>query len=95
VGAFCHQRIVPAGDLARVLVLVHKDRFSSSAKLKELRGQWSPIFMSRDGQMVLLAHASTPKAAVGTEKAWWRISTDSAQNVEPGTYGHPYVRNPQ
>jgi hypothetical protein len=79
------------------LILVHKPRLRSlgfQEQLDGLRSDWSPVFESGDGEMILLAHASAPDrgTAAGADE-WWNLSTPSAPHAAPGDCGRsPYER---
>jgi hypothetical protein len=56
-----------------------------------LRNEWSPVFVSGDGQMVLLAHTSAPTGnASGAGQRWW-LPASSGSSAAPGTCGRPNV----
>jgi hypothetical protein len=81
---------VPATDLEGSLILIHKDRLTANAQgqLKALRREWSPIFISNDGEMVLLAHTPPAgNAAVEGQESWWSLESDQTDVAEPGTCG--------
>jgi hypothetical protein len=90
--------VSPQGDPRRSLILVHKDRFrglvpDASTRLNELRREWAPVFLSGDGNMVLLAHESAgTSAAVESEDSWWSLA--GRRSTAPfGTCGrNPYER---
>jgi hypothetical protein len=88
---------VPAATRASALILVHKDRWGRSAharkRLAALRREWSPLFVSSDRRMVVLAHetAGTREAVLRAGK-WWRVSTAFVPQAAPGTCGRsPYA----
>jgi hypothetical protein len=82
---------VPRTNLTRSLVLVHKDRFHPGKdRLAKFRAEWSPVFMSGDDTMVMLAHRPANKVE---GHAWW-VRAASRERVAPGTCGRPYVRGP-
>jgi hypothetical protein len=91
VETFPHARPgVPGTAFEGSLILVHKDRFAASAQgqLKALRREWSPIFVSNDGDMVLLAHTpAAGSATVEAQEPWWRLARDPADEATPGTCG--------
>jgi hypothetical protein len=62
-----------AADLGRSLLLVHKGRFRSEGRLRELRREWSPVFVGDDGVLVVLAHESAVgSGATDVGHDWWR-----------------------
>ena len=89
--------IDPTTDLDRTLILVHKERLRtlsrfSQERLDALRSEWSPVFVSSDGQMILLAHqpAAAGGSAAGGED-WWDLSTAPPKRSVPGDCGRsPY-----
>jgi hypothetical protein len=55
--AYDRPRIVPASQLRRSLILVHKPRSGGRRnRLARVGREWSPLFVSHDGLMILLAH---------------------------------------
>ena len=104
VATFVNARRIPAGtdlipastDLSDALVLVQKDRFrlavrGAQRRLEELREQWSPVFVSTDGNLVLLAHRSAGASTAQPGDEWWKLSS-SFVRVAPGTCGRtPYA----
>jgi hypothetical protein len=104
VATFANPRRIPAAtdlvpaptDLSDALVLVQKDRFRLAVRapqrsLEELRREWSPVFVSTDGNLVLLAHRSAGASTAQLGDAWWRLSS-SFVRVAPGTCGRtPYA----
>lgn len=90
--------VAPPTDRTRSLILVHKDRFRTlvpkpNQRLDELRGEWTPVFVSEDGRMVLLAHESARAiGAVDGEQPWWSLA-GRASTAPFGTCGrNPYER---
>ena len=79
------------------LLLVHKDRWGKSAEarrsLRELRHQWSALFVSSDRRMVVLAHESSgPAGSASGAGHWWRVSSSFVPQAAPGTCGRsPYA----
>jgi hypothetical protein len=76
------------------LILVHKDRFTvpnAQERLNELDREWSPIFVSDDERMVLLAYDSAAIGAAGeAERSWANLARDRSA-VQPGDCGlSPY-----
>jgi hypothetical protein len=89
---------VPADRQASSLILVHKDRWGRSAAerraLRRLRGDWTPVFVTSDARMVVLAHetAVSPARAVPRAEGWWQVSTSFVPQADPGTCGRtPYA----
>jgi hypothetical protein len=84
-------------DPATSLILVHKPRLRSlgfDEELGGLRSDWSPVFESDDGEMIVLAHESAPDrgTAAGADE-WWNLSTPRAPHAAPGECGRsPYER---
>jgi hypothetical protein len=98
VKTFPHPRrgIIPETDVQHSLILVHWDAFrakipQAKARLSEVRREWSPVFISRDGGMVLLAHESAATGeAVDAVRAWWRFP-GRPRSAKPGHCGRsPY-----
>jgi hypothetical protein len=87
---------VPTERLETSLLLVHKDRWGTStsteSQWKELNDEWSPVFVTGDQRMVVLAHETALGGApVPAEADWWRTSPVPANTVPPGTCGiSPY-----
>jgi hypothetical protein len=88
----------PTSGLETSLLLVNKDRWRTSAEVEaqwqELSEEWAPVFVSGDGDIVLLAHESAldgePPA---TREEWWGRFSAVAEPVSPGTCGvSPYER---
>jgi hypothetical protein len=76
----------------QALVLIDKDRFRLDSTLSELRDGWSPAFVSEDGMMVVLAHAST-STSNGAEpgEAWWHVPDDfTKRRLAHGCGTNPY-----
>jgi hypothetical protein len=75
------------------LILVHKARLrtissDSQERLNALRADWTPVFTSSDGEMVLLAY--DPDAAESAA-AWWDLSDAPPERADPGACGRsPY-----
>jgi hypothetical protein len=87
--------VVTADDLPSSLILVHKDRLDAAEleRIAGLRNEWSPVFVSGDGQMVLLAHTSAPTgSASGAGQSWW-LPAGSRSSAAPGTCGRPHVND--
>jgi hypothetical protein len=64
------QPLAPAGPAANgALILVDK-RFRSSG-LEDLRADWRPVFMSRDGWILLLRHRSPGEQPSAEGASWW------------------------
>jgi hypothetical protein len=74
------------------LLLIDKDRYRRSTSFDRLRADWLPVFVSRDGAMVLLAHRSTLAAGTAPEDgAWWQVSDDLAKRRSAtGCGSNPY-----
>jgi hypothetical protein len=80
------ERIIAAPDPRYSVILVNKDRFLSESSLSELRRGWSPIFVSDDGRLVVLANASEPIGAVAEEdEKWWTLPTDGGDERDSRT----------
>jgi hypothetical protein len=74
------------------LVLIDKDLFHTSSDLDELRADWSPVFVSEDAAMVLLAHRSTLTTGTAAEESWWQVSDDLAKRrAARGCGANPYA----
>lgn len=76
----------------RSLILVHRDRLAPTTvrRLARRLDGWSPIFVSEDGDMVMLAYsAASPEIGAGRE---WSMPLTRRPKAEPGTCGIPYVR---
>jgi hypothetical protein len=90
-------QIAAGADLSRALIFLQRDRFRTEVRrplrrLEELRRGWSPVFVSSDGLMVLLAHRSAATAqAAQADVAWWELP-NPPRRVPPGTCGrNPYT----
>jgi hypothetical protein len=90
-------RQAPAGAQSDSLILVHKDRWGRSGNarraLRELRDEWTPVFVTSDGRMVVLAReaASRGHSSAGAGR-WWRVWTGAVPQATPGTCGRsPYA----
>jgi hypothetical protein len=80
--------IVPRTNPEHSLLLIHKDRFqrvsSARAKLNEVRAEWTPVFISDDGRMIVLAHESTTSGEpMYADRAWWNLTI----RRPPATHG--------
>jgi hypothetical protein len=85
------QRLVGEDDLEHTLVLVNKDQYRASLvrgrdPFVALRGDWSPVFFSDDGLMVVLAY--TPNASEDAGRPGWlevspRASTRDGCGLSP------------
>jgi hypothetical protein len=91
--------IPPATDLESTLILIHKPRLRPVAdlfqeRLDELRSDWAPVFVSGDGEMIVVAHDSGPNRATASgADEWWNLSTPEIPPAAPGTCGRsPYER---
>lgn len=86
----------PTERLETSLLLVHKDRWGASptveSQWRELSDEWSPVFVSGDQRMVVLAQeTSHNREAAPAAAEWWRTSPVPAKSVSPGTCGiSPY-----
>jgi hypothetical protein len=88
--------IEPTTALERTLILVHVPRVSrlsrsAEARLTELRSDWSPVFASADGAMVLLAHEPAVALTAAQARRWWDLTDALPPRGEPGVCGRsPY-----
>jgi hypothetical protein len=87
-------RIVPPPRRPASLILVNRGPSRTVTQLDEVRREWSPIFVSDDERMILLAPASAPTSeARAPAEPWWSLSEGPLINpAEPGTCGVPWVR---
>jgi hypothetical protein len=86
-------RLVPPPGRPYSLILVHRGHSREVTRVDELRRDWSPIFVSDDEGMVLLAHASSPTRRVSPpEKPLW--SPLYVNETVPGECGRPWVGTP-
>lgn len=80
------RRIVPKTDLRVSLILVHRGRFATihdaRAELQALRREWAPIFIGRDGKIVLLAYRPSADEVVRSDVEWWQVSRPPVPAVE-------------
>jgi hypothetical protein len=77
-------------ERTNVLVLIHKDRFRAAPVLEELRADRSPVFVSSDGMMVLLARGLTVND--GGIEPWWYVPDDLAKRRSARGCGvNPYT----
>jgi hypothetical protein len=88
---------IPAqADLSRALVFLQRDRFRTevrrpASRLEELRRDWSPVFASSDGIMVVLAHRSAAAAQFVQGSGKWWMLPGPPRRPYPGTCGRsPY-----
>jgi hypothetical protein len=87
----------PPGPYDESLILVHKDRWRShpgaARRLEELRDEWSPLFVSSDRRMIVLAYKSAGvRGAEVIPGEWWHLSTGFVPQATPGTCGrNPYL----
>ena len=90
--------VTPTAGLGTSLILVHKPRLRSPRAdaqewLDELRSEWSPVFVSDDGEMIVLAHESAATGGAQDAPRWWDLSTPSRKLAPPGVCGRsPYER---
>jgi len=63
---------IPATPSVRSLVLINKDEFRYPKALSDLRADWSPVFVTSDGVMVLLAQKAAGAEATETD-SWWTL----------------------
>jgi hypothetical protein len=84
-------------DLSRALIFLQRDRVRTEVRrplrrLEKLRRDWSPVFVSSDGIMVVLAHRSAAAAQfVQGSGEWWTLPGPPLR-VDPGTCGrNPYT----
>jgi hypothetical protein len=88
--------IPPGEDLSRALLLIQRDLVrlevrQAQRRLDELRRDWSPVFVSSDGRMVLLAHRDAGAGPAAQSAEWWKLPS-APERVEPGTCGrNPYT----
>jgi hypothetical protein len=58
------------------LLLLHRDRMQGlpnvEQRLRELAGDWAPVFVSEDERMVVLAYRPPASARVAPGLEWWR-----------------------
>ncbi len=90
-------KLVPATDVRRSLILIHKDRFQGEVpeaqkRLDELRREWAPVFISHDDRMILLAHEPvTTSEPAESGQAWWILTKREREAVALGSCGlSPY-----
>ncbi|MGH3038128.1 MAG: hypothetical protein ACRDLZ_01775 [Gaiellaceae bacterium] len=86
--------VPPGGDADRTLLLVHKDRWSAwedgPEALAGLRDEWTPLFVTSDERMVVLARrqAASETTADGD---WWDLWAGFVAAAPGGTCGrNPY-----
>jgi hypothetical protein len=88
------KRIEPLQNIDRSLILVYARRFAAvpggQAKLDALDSAWSPVFVSSDSTMVLLARNPVPtELTAGELEPWWHSPPSS--EPQPGGCGlHPF-----
>lgn len=80
-------RLGSATDLQRSVVLIHKDRLTEGhlRSLRERLHDWSPIFVSDDNEMVVLARTPAPTNEAGHTETWWMPSDDGDPAADPGS----------
>jgi hypothetical protein len=62
------------------LLLINKDEFRHRKALSELRTEWSPIFVTGDGAMVVLA-LKTAGAEPVENDTWWTLPRDRSASA--------------
>lgn len=74
----------PAARTETSLLLINKDHFRYAKTLGELRTKWSPVFVTADGLMVVLAlkTAGVESAENGT---WWTLPEDRSASAAART----------
>jgi hypothetical protein len=80
--------LVPPPPRQRSLLLINSDRSGSSravTRLRQVREQWSPIFITEDRAMLVLGPATGPSS----EDDWWNLVPQSRNTAKPGTCGRP------
>ena len=86
-------RFVDGQNLGSTLVLVNMDRYRASHRgggdpLVALSREWSPVFSSEDGRMVVLAHK--PDAERSTGEPAWLTAQESDASQRSGCGLSPY-----
>jgi hypothetical protein len=88
---------VAAAERANGVILIHKDHLwrdvpRPGASLLALRDDWAPIFVSGDGNTLVLAH-DPPAAELAAAPGTWWVRGPTADIPAPGTCGlGPYER---
>jgi hypothetical protein len=75
---------VPATRSEGSLLLINKDEFRYPKALSELRTDWSPVFVTSDGAMVVLALKSAGAEPVENETLW-TLPKDRSQSAAART----------
>jgi hypothetical protein len=72
-------------------ILIHKDRVRHPKEtLQRFRADWAPVFMSADGNMVVLAHKPASGGSVLDERQAWSLPTEKVKSA-PSCGLDPYV----
>jgi hypothetical protein len=93
-------RIDPQANLDGTVILIHVDRFrwlpGAQRALDELRPEWSPVYQTGDGKMLVLAHEPAQADRTGGADRWWDLSSyPVAAGVSRSGCGlSPYERSP-
>lgn len=71
----------PGSRLGRTLVIVDKDR-AAARQLSKLRRDWRPVFVTQDGKLGVLAHASAATSAASSGRWSWELGDRKADAAE-------------
>jgi hypothetical protein len=80
------ERVIATPDPASSVILVNKDRFLYESSLRALDREWSPIFASDDGRLVVLAHE--PQTGAGGSagaSTWWALAAPDGEERDTRT----------
>jgi hypothetical protein len=75
---------VPATLSESSLLLINKDEFRHRKALSELRTEWSPVFVTADGGMVVLA-LKTAGGEPSENGTWWTLPEDRSASAAART----------
>lgn len=83
--------LVEGSRSERAVLLLNKRFFAGQAVLDEFRRRWSPLFVSRDEMMIVLAPKSRAATSASTDRVWWKVPDFVANRAEATNCGlNPY-----
>jgi hypothetical protein len=91
------EQIEPTDEVETTMILLNRRRSTSlsdsSAKLNALTAQWTPVFVSGDGALVLLAHRQAAADEAALPLPWWKRS-DERSKPSWGCGVNPFANTP-
>jgi hypothetical protein len=75
---------VPGSPSVTSLLLINKDEFRYPKVLERLRTAWTPVFVSGDGAMVMLAQKAVAAGPI-TAHDWWSLPEDLSSTADART----------